>query len=135
MLALLVAQGLQREWDRGWGLEYGLNCFAVSAGMVWVEWVLLARPDGEGWRRVRRVSGEKETGEKGEKCNDGRVARNGFAGPSAHVEGVPQSFLGRLWWAARLTVTNRYVGWSCESKNVPVEVGPGYSRLQVLPSG
>jgi hypothetical protein len=42
---------------------------------------------------------------------------------------APEGFGERLWWAVRLATTNRYVGWSCEAKNVPLEVGPEYPRL------
>ena len=32
------------------------------------------------------------------------------------------------WWAVRLSMGNRFVGWTSEVKNVGKEVGAGYSR-------
>ncbi|KAH6618760.1 membrane bound O-acyl transferase family-domain-containing protein [Boeremia exigua] len=114
VLGVLVAQSVYREWDRGWGLQYGLNCFVMSAVMTWVDWVLLDSPDRERWVRVK---------------SNGQVESNGHAVISSKMASAPTGFWSRLWWAAQLSTTNRYTGWSCESKNVPVEVGPEYPRL------
>ena len=146
-LILLVSQSLYREWDRGWGLHYGINCFVMTLVFGWVEWVVLARPDGEGWVKVRR--GEKKLGKKkegerekrwGKEGKEGRWVRDGVGEKLGAVkqkdggvvktkEKVPEGFLERFWWALRLATTNRYVGWSCEAKNVPLEVGFEYPRL------
>ncbi|KAJ4988751.1 tat pathway signal sequence [Stagonosporopsis vannaccii] len=116
VLSLLVAQSLYREWDRGWGLHYGLNCFVMSAVMTWVDWVLLNSPDREGWVKFSVQRGSV----KGEEGN-WHMKSNGYAGRLSKKETVPKGFGSRLWWAAGLATTNRYTGWSCESKNVPVE--------------
>lgn len=135
-LVLLVSQSLYREWEKGWGLHYGINCFIMTIAFAWVEWVALGVPDREGWGKVvrgeemekkgrweREGLGERIGAVKGK--GDGAVTSN----VSAVVKTSPEGFLERLWWAIRLATTNRYVGWSCEAKNVPLEVGPEYPRL------
>lgn len=96
----------------------------MSAVMTWVDWVLLNSPDREGWVKLDVRKGAEKGGE-----GNGHVKSNGHAGGLSKGQNVPEGFWSRLWWATRLATTNRYTGWSCESKNVPVEVGPGYSRL------
>lgn len=136
LLVLLVSQSLYREWEKGWGLHYGINCFIMTVVFAWVEWVGLGVPDREGWGKVvrgeeREKKGRWERDGLGERIGavkekgDGVVRSNG----SAVVKTSPEGFGERLWWAVRLSTTNRYVGWSCEAKNVPLEVGPEYPRL------
>ncbi len=52
VLFVLFAQSLYREWERGWGLHYGLNCFVMSLAMVWVDWMLLNSPGREDWMKL-----------------------------------------------------------------------------------
>lgn len=127
VLFVLVAQSLYREWTGGWGLHYGLNCFVMSMVMVWVDWVALNSPDREGWVKLQKRKASAKDEEKPK--TNGHVQSNGHAGVSSKKEEMQRGFWGRMWWATRLATTNRYTGWSCESKNVPVEVGPEYSRL------
>ncbi|KAJ8106496.1 hypothetical protein OPT61_g9497 [Boeremia exigua] len=157
VLIVLVAQSLYREWDGGWGLHYGLNCFVMSLVMDWVDWVLLNSPYREGWTKlevrkgavkeeggvVRKEQGNGYASSNGNLKSNGHAsnghasnghASNGHAKSNGHAtsmskDDAPKRFWSRFWWATRLTTTNRYPGWSCESKNVPVEVGPEYSRL------
>ncbi|KAF1929477.1 uncharacterized protein M421DRAFT_420004 [Didymella exigua CBS 183.55] len=138
VLFLLAAQSLYRDWDRGWGLHYGLSCFVVTNLAVWADWALLASPDREGWAKLEQRSGaaqkekEKESRGEGEGAfpkDDGGVveSKRGVQGG-----GVPTSFCARLWWAIRLSATTRYIGWSCEVKNVPPSVPVGYPRSKFL---
>lgn len=107
-----------------------MNCFVMTSVMVWVEWVVLGRPDKEGWRKVVRGEDKGRGNSNGVAESNGAAKSNGHATTSSRTKdlAVPTGFLSRLWWATRLTTTNRYVGWSCEAKNVPVEVAPGYPR-------
>jgi hypothetical protein len=116
VLGVLTAQSLYREWGPNWGMHYALNIIVMVTLATWVDWVVLQRPDREGWVKVDR---------RGESDGDVSKVQKG--------RGAPSGFWSRLWWAVRLTasgtgVGNRYVGWSCEVKNVPVEVDVGYSR-------
>lgn len=137
VLFLLAAQSLYRDWDRGWGLHYGLNCFIVTSLATWVDWVLLNNPYKERWVKLKQRKGAGEL--KDDKLDptddptfpkdDGGVIRSKTdLQHDPENRGMPPSFLERLWWAARLATTNRYVGWSCEVKNLPASVPPSYSR-------
>ncbi|KAF2017199.1 hypothetical protein BU24DRAFT_490412 [Aaosphaeria arxii CBS 175.79] len=109
IISLLVAQCLYpREDDIYYGDRYTNGCLALYCLFVNVDWIVLANPDKERWHKVKSNGTD-------EKSVD-----------------VPQSFLGRVWWGARLATTNRYVGWSQEVKNVPVEVPIGYPRWRFL---
>jgi hypothetical protein len=91
---LLVSQSLYREWSGTWGHHYALECMVLTCVCMYFDWVVLGIPDREGWRRVG--DGEKD---------------------------VPRGFWKRYWWGVRLGMGSRYVGWSCEVKNVPREGG------------
>jgi hypothetical protein len=97
-LLYLASQSLHREWTGEWGIHYALNCVVATALFTYVDWNLLSRPDVEGWRKI----GEKED--------------------------VPTGFAERAWWGVRLSMGNRYVGWTSQVKNVPVEEGAEWSR-------
>ena len=138
VLFILAAQSLYRDWDRGWGLHYGLNCFVVTSLATWVDWILLNSPYKEGWVKLeqRKGVGKVGDGEVGEAKgdafprDDGGVVRSNKS--SAMHEGKRErSFAEKLWWAVRLAATNRYVGWSCEVKNVPASVPTSYPRWYV----
>lgn len=110
VLAFLAAQSVGRGYVGTWGIYLGVNSGVASLLGTYVDWVLLGSPDREGWvKRGRRVG------------RDGRVESNGDAKNAA-----PTGFRSRLWWATRLACTLRYTGWSCEVKNVPVEVDDDY---------
>jgi hypothetical protein len=72
------------------------------------------------------VKGRWERDGLGERI--GAVKKDGVV-KRKEKEAAPEAFWERLWWAIRLSTTNRYVGWSCEAKNVPLEVGAEYPRL------
>jgi hypothetical protein len=105
-LVLLVAQSWYREWNGQWGMQYGIECMVFCMAWGYVDWIVLGSPDREGWCKIRYGSGEKRK-EEGK---------------------VPQGFWKRAYWGLRLAMGVRYVGWSCEVKNVPVEVDAGYPR-------
>lgn len=141
VLFILAAQSLYRDWDRGWGLHYGLNCFVVTSLVTWVDWIPLNSPYKERWMKLEQRKGaEKLVDEKIGSTespafpkDDGDVIRSKSSSTDVSKKrDVPASFLQRLWWAARLATTNRYVGWSCEVKNVPASVSPSYPRWFVL---
>jgi hypothetical protein len=78
---------------------------------VWVDWIVLRGPDREMWRRVSEGA-TKDVGKKEERGEKG--------------------FWKRAYWGVRLVTGVRYVGWSCQVKNVPVEVDRDYARWYVL---
>jgi hypothetical protein len=106
ILIFLASQSLYREWSGEWGMHYALNCMVLTAIFTYVDWNLLSRPDTERWRKIQ-YKGEKPMSE------------------------VPIGFWERAWWAARLCTGNRYVGWTSQVKNVPVEVDAEYPRWYV----
>ena len=114
LLVLLLTQSLYRQWTGEWGIHYAINCLMLSTVFVYVDWILLDGPDKERWHKIRYDV--KEKGRDEEKKKEGEV---------------PEGFLNRLWWGVRLATGNRYVGWSNQVKNVPVEVDADYSRLYV----
>ncbi|KAF2844842.1 hypothetical protein T440DRAFT_502861 [Plenodomus tracheiphilus IPT5] len=121
ILIVLVLQSLSREWDGNWGIHYMINCAALMLVFQYVDWVLLASPDIEGWRRV------------GADSEDARV--NGQAKQSEEfTAAVPKGFQRRVWWGLQLTfASTRYVGWSCQVMNVPVmKVHSTYPRMVFL---
>ncbi|CAJ2511971.1 Uu.00g075960.m01.CDS01 [Anthostomella pinea] len=126
---LLIAQSLYRQWRGPWGDHYALNCVVCSCTFIYVDWVLLKSPDKEAWRKIQYGgSGSKAKG-KGVGGVKGGVKEQG---KGKNAASVPQTFWGRVWWGLRLSTTARYVGWSCEVKNVPKEVDAGYSRIRFI---
>ncbi|KAH7075826.1 membrane bound O-acyl transferase family-domain-containing protein [Paraphoma chrysanthemicola] len=105
ILSLLASQSLYREWTGEWGMHYALECLMLACIWTYVDWNILNSPDKEQWRRVRSQDGI-----------------------SKH-DTVPQGFWTRMWWGVRLATGNRYLGWTCQVKNVPVEVDEEYPRL------
>lgn len=116
VLLLLVSQSLYKPVEGEWGRRYAFESAILSLVAIYVDWILLASPDKERWRKTQYDKGDKVANDqsKGEKE-------------------VPQTFWGRAWWGVRLATTNRYVGWSCQVKNVRMEVDPAYSRPYVSP--
>ncbi|KAF2190399.1 hypothetical protein K469DRAFT_623462 [Zopfia rhizophila CBS 207.26] len=107
-LVFLVAQSAIRKDSQYFGDEYSMNCLVTAMVFVYVDWILLASPDKERWHKIR-YDGKQNT-----------VSRK--------IDAVPSSFLQRVWWGICLATTNRYMGWSNQIKNVPVEVPADYPR-------
>ncbi|KAF2851036.1 hypothetical protein T440DRAFT_554784 [Plenodomus tracheiphilus IPT5] len=135
ILIVLILQSLAREWDGGWGVHYAINCAALMIVFQYVDWVLLASPDTEGWHRLGAVDGPKRS----TKARDDAVKDNGKMNCQAKRSGeatalVPQGFWRRFWWGMRLMfASTRYVRWSCQVKNVPMmEVHSTYPRMVFL---
>lgn len=112
-----------------------MNCVVLSVVFTYVDWILLSSPDKEAWYKIRYYGDDKKAGTVRDKADSKAVENDGAMKKGRKKEdvvGVPAAgFLSRLWWGVRLATTNRYVGWSCQVKNVPVEVDPGYPRLYV----
>ena len=144
---ILVAQSLYRNYDGAWGIHYATNCAVANLLAIYVDTVLLASPDREGWTKLKSrvntpasnedsagsMKDSKATDSSGFPENDGCVVKSigisgSIAGKLAVKNTAPAGFRDRLWWAIRLACTTRYIGWSCEVKNVPVEVGESYPR-------
>lgn len=130
-VVLLVSQSLYRDWPGTWGNHYAVNCLVCSAVTVYVDWVLLSSPDKEGWRKIRYGEGKEEGEMNGKARGTTKSVANGTA-KKGENNAVPQHFWPRLWWGVRLATTNRYVGWSCQVKNVHMEVESDYPRLYIL---
>jgi hypothetical protein len=123
-LILLASQGLYREKDSAYGMRYSLDCLVLSLSFTYLDWVVLGSPDREGWRKLSHRKDVGKGGGKERGMGDGKVVVK----KDLNYEVVPRAFWERVWWGLRLAAGNRYVGWSQQVKNVPVEVGPEYSR-------
>lgn len=109
-LVLLVAQSFYRKVDTTYGLRYSVGVLVVSLTFMYLDWVVLKSPDKEKWRKVKYVKGE-----------DGKV-REELEG------GEMRGFGERFWWAARIAMGPRYVGWSQQVRNAPARVEADYPR-------
>lgn len=130
IVILLISQSLHRAWEGRWGNHYALNCVVFSIAFTYVDWILLASPDEEVWFKIRY--GKSVEGGERKQSVRAKGNGNGNGHPVTSSKGndrVPRIFWARLWWGMRLATTNRYVGWSCEVKNVRIEVNPEYPRL------
>ncbi|KAF3052258.1 hypothetical protein E8E11_011419 [Didymella keratinophila] len=143
VLFILAAQSLYREWNHGWGLHYGLNCFVVTLLVTWVDWILLNSPYKEGWTKQKQRKGTERPGvEKIHTAaespelprNDGAVVQSAPRNRSIQnpQTNAPPPFLHRLRWAACLATTTRYISWTSEVKNAPRSVSPTYPRWKFL---
>jgi hypothetical protein len=111
ILIILITQSFYLEWNLEWSIQYAYNCFTLSVAFLYVDCILLKSPDRERWRKLhytQKEAGGKETSEE-----------------------VPKGFWNRAWWGVRLSTTNRYVGWTCQVKNVPEQVSAEYPRLYI----
>tara|TARA_R110002003_G_scaffold9_30_gene635 strand:- start:3801 stop:4286 length:486 start_codon:yes stop_codon:yes gene_type:complete len=111
ILVLLASHSRYHDWSGEWGIHYALECLMLCCIWVYFDWNILGSPDREKWHKLDFAAQEKD-------------------GISKENE-VPDGFWQRAWWGVRLATGVRYVGWSCQVKNVPVEVGPAYPRLYV----
>ncbi|KAL6162273.1 hypothetical protein ACJQWK_11215 [Exserohilum turcicum] len=133
ILLLFMAQSWYRQWDIQWGHRYAMECLSFAMMFDWIDRVLLSNPDREGWYKIHYGKGAALQKEKDETAN-GKMNGNGKAvAPRKRYEIIPggagTTFWSRMWWGARLSVTNRYVGWSCQVKNINMEVPSDYPRL------
>jgi hypothetical protein len=131
LLVVLVAQSLYREWDVGWGYRYGYEIFVMTMIYQYFDWILVKSPDREGWYKIQYGKGIEQEKDK-DKMSNSQMNGNG-AGENRRYQLVPggagTTFWSRLWWGMRLSITNRYVGWSHQVKNVNMEVPSDYPRL------
>ncbi|KAF1941963.1 hypothetical protein EJ02DRAFT_503108 [Clathrospora elynae] len=136
ILVLLVAQSLYRDWDGPWGNHYALNCAVCGLPFAYFDWVLLARPDGEAWCKMKygNEKEEEKENEEGKRNGDGKLGENDVVKKKSRdmQGGSGKTFVSRLWWAMRLATTNRYVGWSNQVKNVVMEVPSDYPRIYFI---
>lgn len=149
VLTVLAAQSLYREYSGAWGIHYAVNCGVMSGLATYVDCVVLKSADREAWTKLgsrvglkKGAGGLEGDGPDGFPRDDGSVVKsrgvvkgsgnmgaNGRAGAKESLKrSAPTAFTSRLWWAVRLACTNRYTGWSCEVKNVPIEVDDSYPR-------
>lgn len=127
ILVLLIAQSWYKQREGTFGDQYALNCFVLSLAFVWLDWIGISTPDREKWRRIqynRGIAKQTTNGNVNGKAN-GMIKKE----HTTDLESYPTSFLSRLWWATRLAGTVRYVGWTSQAKNTPVEVDPSYPRV------
>lgn len=122
VLVLLTSQSLFRKWNGTWGIHYGINCMVLMVLFEYVDWILLSSPDKEKWHKIQY----NKPGATGTQKEPGKA--NGLA-KRKEEDVVPVGFLSRFWWGVRLATTKRYVGWSCQVKNVPTGVDSDYSRV------
>jgi hypothetical protein len=123
ILILLVCQSLYKEQDGPWGESFSNNSVVVFTVFIYIDWILMKSPDLEQWHKLPDASAKANGVVPNGKLN---AVPDGIQKDQKHV--VPQGFLQRVWWGLRLATTWRYIGWSCQVKNVPVEVGPAYPR-------
>lgn len=109
MMLLLLQLPLRRE-KGNFGDDYPLGFMVLTLAFTYFDWIVLANPDREQWHKIRGETKEKREHDR----NDG----------------VPSTFMQRLWWAARLTIYLRGTGWSHQSKNVPDGHPADYPKLK-----
>lgn len=107
-LGYLVLVSYWRERGLYFGDEYMVNMLLLTLILTHIDWVILANPDREKWRRLRK-----------------NVNNLGF---EEKVPEPPQKLLARAWWAIRLRSCLRYIGWSPQVHNSPPAVETGYPR-------
>ncbi|KAF2712566.1 hypothetical protein K504DRAFT_426988 [Pleomassaria siparia CBS 279.74] len=117
LLIILASQALYRKESADYGVDYPLQVGVCMAIFIYFDQILLANPDKEKWHKIQYGKQKEVESVKGESGKDGAI---------------PQTFFGRVWWAIRFTTTTRYVGWSQQVKNVPIEVAADYSRWRFL---
>ncbi|KAL6710824.1 hypothetical protein ACN47E_007881 [Coniothyrium glycines] len=121
-VVVLVAQSWYKAPEGTFQDQYGLNCLVLTAAWIWVDWVLISTPDREKWRKIRYDRGGVDKRANG---TTNGVLKQEYS----ETEEYPTSFLSRLWWATRLAFTGRYVGWTSQAKNTPIEVDASYPRV------
>ncbi|KAF2116638.1 membrane bound O-acyl transferase family-domain-containing protein [Lophiotrema nucula] len=115
ILILLAWQSVLREYEQYFGDEYPLNVMVWTCIFTYLDWILLSSPDRERWHRIHYG----KTSDAGDK----RDGKNDI---------VPQSFFSRAWWALRLAIQTRHIGWSQQVKNVRMEVDADYPRWKFI---
>ena len=97
IVVLLLLQLPLRHEKGNFREDYPLGFMVLTLVFTYLDWIVLANPDKEQWHKIRGETKEKKEHDR----NDG----------------VPSTFMQRLWWAARLSVYLRGTGWSHQSKN------------------
>ncbi|KAH7116819.1 membrane bound O-acyl transferase family-domain-containing protein [Dendryphion nanum] len=126
---LLVLQSLYQKDHVYYGIQYPMAALSLSLTFHYIDWILLANPDKERWHRIP-VSNNKRSNER--KVIENSIGITKIRPKNENIATVPTNFSTRLWWAFRLSMTNRYVGWSNQVKNVPVEFEADYPRWLFL---
>ncbi|KAH8730509.1 membrane bound O-acyl transferase family-domain-containing protein [Phaeosphaeriaceae sp. PMI808] len=114
LIVLAIQSCYKQKGDMEWGNRYGLECLVLHQLFVYIDWNVLCNPDKEKWHKIQYSAPEPNSNSNTEKNT------------------VPHEFLARTWWGIRLATGARYVGWSNQVKNVPVECDADYSRLKSL---
>jgi len=109
-LLLLWYQSLYRKEFMYYGDQYPINVGVTMALFNYLDQVILANPDREGWHRISASVKKKDDGKDGGENK------------------IPQTYLKRVWWCMRYFTTTRFVGWSQQVKNVPIELPADYPR-------
>ncbi|EUC48501.1 hypothetical protein COCMIDRAFT_23675 [Bipolaris oryzae ATCC 44560] len=134
ILVVIAAQSLYRKWDVGWGYKYGAETFTMCLTYTYIGWILLSIPDKEGWYKIQYGKGNEQEKDKN-KMTNGKMNGNDVPANKRYQYvpgGAGTTFWSRLWWATRISCTNRYVGWSQQVKGVVMEVPPDYPRLRFI---
>ncbi|EUC28107.1 hypothetical protein COCCADRAFT_110011 [Bipolaris zeicola 26-R-13] len=134
ILVVFAAQSLYRELDTSWGYKYGMETLTTCLVYHYIGWVLLGVPDKEGWYKIQYGKGNEHEKKK-DKMTNGKMNGNGVPANKKYQYvpgGAGTTFWSRLWWAMRLSCTNRYVGWSQQVKGVIMEVPSDYPRLRFI---
>ncbi|CBX98949.1 hypothetical protein LEMA_P081880.1 [Plenodomus lingam JN3] len=110
ILLFLVCQSLYREQNGPWEDLLSNNSLVMFTVFVYIDWILLQSPDREQWHKL----------------NNAKTESNGPT--KAKESGPPHGFFQRIWFGCRIATAWRYIGWSCQVKNVPMEHSAGYPR-------
>ncbi|KAH7556534.1 hypothetical protein J3E72DRAFT_383847 [Bipolaris maydis] len=135
ILVVFAAQSLYREWDVGWGYKYGTETFTMCLIYYYIGWILLKCPDKEGWYKIQYGKGNEQEKDRDKMVTNGKMNGNGVPSNKRYQYvpgGAGTTFWSRMWWATRLSFTNRYVGWSQQVKGVVMEVPSDYPRLRFI---
>ncbi|KAF2499684.1 hypothetical protein BU16DRAFT_524141 [Lophium mytilinum] len=110
LLGILLWQFVLLEEKTFFGDQFSLGCLIGLLFFTYIDRIVLANPDKEGWHKRTDSDADSEA-----------------ATPAA-----PEGFFERIWWSFLTFINLRGIGWSYQVKNVPATVPANYSRWKFV---
>ncbi|KAF2810461.1 uncharacterized protein BDZ99DRAFT_312505 [Mytilinidion resinicola] len=110
LLGILLWQFVLVEEKGFFGDHFSLGCLIGLLSFAYIDRIVLANPDKEGWHKLTDSDAESRS-----------------ATPAA-----PVGSFRRLWWSLLIFFNLRGVGWSYQVKNVPTAHPADYSRWKFV---